>query len=162
MRASLRSASAPSPEPDQPCARATSATAAAGSVAAASSPYVAAAQRSPRRLVGDRDTRGGDEILTEWIALHPLERHAEEVHCEVGDGRRVAVGAHRRAGGDRLQVVLRCYAVQKPAQEHRQLRALGSVVDVRLVDDDETPAPARLAVEEVHVLRAQEQVSSIA
>ena len=114
-------------------------------------------QRPPRPARGVGAAGGGHQVLPVGVGRVPLERRVEE---QPGRERhhRLRVVADGGAGGDALQAAAGGDPVAQAAQQHRQLGGLGPVVDVRLVQGDEAPVPGVLALEQVEVGGAQQQV----
>gem|GEM_PF-5139442 len=114
-------------------------------------------QRPPRPARGVGAAGGGHQVLPVGVGRVPLERRVEE---QPGRERhhRLRVVADGGAGGDALQAAAGGDPVAQAAQQHRQFGGLGPVVDVRLVQGDEPPVPGVLALEQVEVGGAQQQV----
>ncbi len=129
-----------------------------GGRALCQSEVVLGGQRTPERPWRNLEALGGDQVLSRRVIGHPLEGHSEETRGELGDRRRVSISAHCGRGGDALQRPVRCHAIAQATHEHGDLGALGSVVDVGLVDHQKAPGRVTVAREQAHVLRAEQQV----
>ena len=111
-----------------------------------------------RNLVRGLEAREGQAHRPHDVVL--LELLVEEVAGELDERGVVLLRAEGRRRREVVEpALLRTDdAVAQPAQEHRDLGAIGAVVDVGLVERDELPVRPGVAVEEGRVGGPEEQV----
>ena len=111
-----------------------------------------------RNLVCSLEAREGQAHRPHDVVL--LELLVEQVAGELDERGVVLLRAEGRRRREVVEpALLRAdHAVAQPAQQHRDLGAIGAVVDVGLVERDEPPVRAGVAVEEGRVGGPEQQV----
>jgi hypothetical protein len=108
-------------------------------------------QRPPRVTFRLGHTSRPYEILTCRVVVDEVERGIEQVRRKRGDVGGSALATHCGARGDALELLPCAYSIDQATQKHGKFRAAGSVIDVSLVDHDETPRARVLSLKQVNV-----------